>query len=164
MKIIVTADTHMPKKGKQLPDRLIQELEAADFIIHAGDWSSMDVYRELSEYAPVKGVYGNVDDEHIRGYFPPRELLEVSGYKIGITHGHGEKKTTEQRARDTFSDDRVDVIIFGHSHIPMVRYYKKTLLLNPGSPTDKRWLPHYSFAILEVGEEMRAEMVFFKKT
>lgn len=162
MKVVVTADTHLPKKGKQLPIRLVQELETTDLIIHAGDWSSMDVYHELSEYAPVKGVYGNIDNTDIKEYFPYKELLEISGYKIGITHGHGEKKTTEKRALEAFSDDEVDVIIFGHSHIPLLRYFKKTLLVNPGSPTDKRWLPNYSFAILEVDEELRTEMVFFK--
>lgn len=162
MKIVVTADTHMPKKGRQLPARLVQELPSADLIIHAGDWSSMEVYHELSGYAPVKGVYGNVDNEDIKENFPLSELLELRGYKIGITHGHGEKKTTEKRAFEAFSEDDADVIIFGHSHIPLLRYFKKTLLLNPGSPTDKRWLPNYSFAILEVGDELHAEMVFFK--
>lgn len=162
MKIVVIADTHMPKKGKQLPSRLIQELDTTDLIIHAGDWSSMSVYHELYEFAPVTGVYGNVDHEDVKEHFPLSELLEISGHKIGITHGHGEKKTTEKRALEMFADNEVDVIIFGHSHIPMQRYSKRTLLLNPGSPTDKRWLPYYSFAILEIGEDLRAEMVFFK--
>lgn len=161
MKIVVTADTHMPDTGKQLPSRLKQELETTDLIIHAGDWNSMEVYHMLKEYAEVKGVYGNVDREDIKEQFPAKEMLEVHGHKTGIIHGHGDKKTTEKRALEAFEGEEVDIIIFGHSHIPILRYFKKKLLLNPGSPTDKRTLPYYSFAILTVGEEIRAEHVFF---
>ncbi|MEN1967187.1 metallophosphoesterase family protein [Lentibacillus sp. N15] len=161
MKIVVTSDTHMPSKGNQLPNRLVRELVTTDLIIHAGDWSSLEVYDMLVAYAPVKGVYGNVDGENIRERFPVKELVTIGGYRIGVVHGHGEKKTTEKRALEAFSDDEVDVLIFGHSHIPMLRYFKKVLLLNPGSPTDKRVLPHYSFAVLEVDEEIRAELIFF---
>lgn len=161
MKLIVLSDTHMPKKGKQLPLRLMQELEATDAIIHAGDWSSMEVYDMLSKYAPVKGVYGNIEDENVVENLPKNELLELNGFRIGIVHGHGEKKTTERRAYDTFAEEDVDVIIFGHSHIPLLRYFKKVLLLNPGSPTDKRTQPYNSFAILHIDEEIRVEFVFF---
>ncbi|WP_373895313.1 metallophosphoesterase family protein [Virgibacillus natechei] len=162
MKIVVTADTHMPGRGKQLPSRLTTELETTDLIIHAGDWNSMEVYHMLKKYAEVKGVYGNVDKDDIKEQFPSQEILEINGHKIGATHGHGDKKTTERRALEVFEREEVDIIIFGHSHIPMLRYFKKKLLLNPGSPTDKRTLPYYSFAILTVGEEIRAELVFFK--
>lgn len=161
MKIIVISDTHMPKKGTQLPSRLIQELKTAAFIIHAGDWSSMEVYDTLRKYAPVKGVYGNIESEKIVEKLPSKELLTINGFRIGVVHGHGEKKTTERRAFDAFLDDDVDAIIFGHSHIPLLRYFKKVLLLNPGSPTDKRTQPYYSFAILQIDDEIKAEFIFF---
>ncbi|MBY7142673.1 metallophosphoesterase family protein [Virgibacillus sp. NKC19-3] len=162
MNIVVTADTHMPDKGKQLPSRLIKELKKTDLIIHAGDWNSMEVYHMLRTYGEVKGVYGNVDREDIKDRFPAQEILEVHGHKIGIVHGHGDKKTTEKRVLEAFEGEEVDIIIFGHSHIPLLRYFKKKLLLNPGSPMDKRTHPYYSFVILTVGEEIRAEHVFFK--
>ncbi|GAB3043884.1 metallophosphoesterase family protein [Virgibacillus ainsalahensis] len=162
MRIIIMADTHMPYKAKELPTRLIQELKTADMIIHAGDWNSMDVYNALAKYGPVKGVYGNVDGAGITKNFSSKELVTINGFRIGIVHGHGEKKTTETRAFEAFADEKVDVIIFGHSHIPLLRYFKKVLLLNPGSPTDKRTQPYYSFAILEIDEEIHAEFVFFQ--
>lgn len=152
----------MPKKGKQLPNRLTQELESAELIIHAGDWSSIEVFDMLRQYAPVKGVYGNIDNEDIMEKFPSKELLSLNGFRIGIVHGHGEKKTTERRAFEAFADETLDAIIFGHSHIPLLRYFKKVLLLNPGSPTDKRTQPYYSFMILEIEEEIHAEFVFFR--
>ncbi|TFJ91778.1 metallophosphoesterase family protein [Lentibacillus salicampi] len=161
MKIVVTADTHLKEAGK-LPTRLAMELQSADFIIHAGDLKSPDVYTELLEYGDVTGVYGNIDGDDIRGHLPAKQTLDVAGFTIGVVHGHGDKKTTEKRALEAFNDDQPDVIIFGHSHIPMIRYLKKQLLLNPGSPTDKRALPYYSFAILEVTDEIHAELIFFK--
>ncbi|GAA0492939.1 metallophosphoesterase family protein [Salinibacillus aidingensis] len=162
MKIIVTGDTHISGKNKPLPHRLLTACEEADLIIHTGDWKSPEIYQTLREYAEVKGVYGNVDGEEITDQFPIKDRLDVKGYKIGIVHGHGEKKTTEKRAIEAFQEDMPDILIFGHSHIPLIRYFKKTLLMNPGSPTDKRKLPFYSFGVLEIGEELRTEIVYFK--
>ncbi|WP_028785009.1 metallophosphoesterase family protein [Thalassobacillus devorans] len=161
MKIIVTGDTHMPKKAKQLPGRLLEEIKTADIVIHTGDWSSMEVYHTLAAYKNVYGVYGNVDGEEIQRFFPARQIIQLEGFKIGIVHGDGEKKTTEKRALETFEGEDVDMVIFGHSHIPLLRYFKKLLLFNPGSPTDKRRLPYYSFGILTINEGIKAEHVFF---
>ncbi|RYG71969.1 metallophosphoesterase [Lentibacillus lipolyticus] len=162
MRIVVTADTHMPSKGKQLPTRLTRELTKADLIIHAGDWKTTDVYEALCEYGEVIGVYGNVDDEAVKKQLQAKETFSINGYNIGVVHGHGEKKTTEKRAIEAFDGENMDVIIFGHSHIPLVRYVKKQLLINPGSPTDKRSLPHYSFAILDIDEDIHADLMFFR--
>ena len=69
MKIVALADTHIPKKSKQLPNWLIGELKTTDLILHAGDWSSMDIYYELCQYAPVEGVYGNIEEKEVKDYF-----------------------------------------------------------------------------------------------
>lgn len=161
MKIIVTGDTHIPGRGHALPARLMKECETADLILHTGDWKSAEVVQMFSGYAEVKGVYGNVDGEDIKELFPSQQIIEAGKAKIGLVHGHGEKKTTEKRAMEAFEGVPLDVVVFGHSHIPMLRYMNKTLLLNPGSPTDKRKLPHYSFAVLHIEEEIRAELIFF---
>lgn len=160
MKIVVTGDTHLKASGK-LPSRLTEACLSADLIIHTGDWKSVEVLNELSRYGEVTGVYGNIDGEIIQERLPVKQLLEIDRFKIGVVHGHGEKKTTERRAIEAFAEEQPDVIIFGHSHIPMIRYLKKQLLLNPGSPTDKRTLPYYSFAILTISDEIHAELVFF---
>ncbi|MBN8236493.1 metallophosphoesterase [Halobacillus kuroshimensis] len=162
MKIVVLSDTHMPKKASRLPDRLVSALQEADQIIHAGDWQTPDVFEELSRFAPVTGVYGNVDGEDMKEIVPKRQLVTWAGYSIGVVHGHGEKKTTEKRAVEAFQEHPPDLIIYGHSHIPVLRYFKKTLLFNPGSVTDKRRLPFYSFGMLTLGEEgIHAEHIFF---
>lgn len=161
MKIIVLSDTHISNERKQLPKRLIDELAHADAVIHAGDWSSLHVYELLQTYAPVYGVSGNVDGAEIRSKLPEKELLTLNGFRIGVVHGHGQSKSTQQRAFEAFADKNTDIIIFGHSHIPLLQYYKKVLMLNPGSPTDKRTQPLYSYAILHLDKEIRAEFVFF---
>lgn len=137
MKIVVLSDTHLPKRKKGLPTRLLEELKDVEIIIHAGDWLTIDVYNELQTYARVEGVYGNVDDEEIIGLLPSKKIVEVGGFTIGITHGHGKGKTTEKRAIAAFEGEKVDCIIFGHSHIPVKKYEGDILIFNPGSPTDK---------------------------
>jgi putative phosphoesterase len=150
----------MPKRGDLLPERFLQELERADHIIHAGDWSAIDVYKKLADYAPVTGVHGNVDDALIREEMPDKKVITLNGFRIGIVHGHGSGKTTDRRAFDAFDDVAVDVIIFGHSHIPLLRYFKKRLLINPGSLMDKRTNPYCSFAVMELEEAIEVRHIF----
>ncbi|WP_026689682.1 metallophosphoesterase family protein [Alteribacter aurantiacus] len=160
MKVIIVGDTHMPKRATHLPMRLKVELETADRIIHTGDWNSICVYDQLKQFAPVDGVAGNTDDKEILKRFKHKERISIKGFKIGLVHGHGTKKTTEKRALESFEPD-LDLIIFGHSHIPYTRYHNKTLLFNPGSVTDKRKLPYYSFGVMHIEEHISLTHVFF---
>ncbi|MDN4522866.1 metallophosphoesterase family protein [Fictibacillus fluitans] len=161
MKIVVLSDTHMPKKAKKLPERLIADLNTADLIIHAGDWQSPEVLHQLQQYAPVEGVTGNVDGPEMKELFNERFLLKIEQFTIGVVHGHGTKQTTEKRAIAAFNDTEVDCIIFGHSHIP--KNYRKdgVLLFNPGSPTDKRREKQFSHGILTIDDQLIANHVFY---
>ncbi|KGP93229.1 phosphodiesterase [Pontibacillus chungwhensis BH030062] len=155
MRIIVVSDTHMPKKGGAFPESFIQELREVDLIIHAGDWSSIEIYEALTYYGEVKGVYGNVEEDDIVELLPEKLLIKIDGYKIGVVHGHGEKKTTEKRVIEAFENEEVDLIIFGHSHLPLTRWVKKTLLFNPGSLMDKRKLPYASYGIIDTSNGLQ---------
>jgi uncharacterized protein len=161
MKLVVLSDTHIPKKAKTLPKRLMNEIKDADLIIHAGDWQSVDVFHELKSFAKVEGVFGNVDGPEIQELFNDKVMVQADGFKIGITHGHGKGKTTEKRALQAFDGKDVDCIIFGHSHIPVKRYEDGILLFNPGSPTEKRRQEKYSFGVFHIGESLEAEHIFF---
>ena len=77
MRIIVLGDTHIPKRAKELPSRLIEELKNAELIIHTGDWSSMEVYEKLRQFAEVKGVTGNVESDEVIEFFPKRTVIEA---------------------------------------------------------------------------------------
>lgn len=162
-KYIILSDTHIPARAKHLPKILLDACQEAEGIIHAGDWQTLDVFFELSAYAETVGVAGNVDPWEIVDRFGKKKILAVENLKIGIVHGDGTAKTTEERAWEAFANEDVDVIIFGHSHIPVIKRRENVTLFNPGSPTDKRRQQQYSFGILEIGEEWNLKHIFFDK-
>jgi len=163
MKLAIIADTHMPRKARSLPESLMQGLQNVDYILHAGDWQTIEVAEMLAQFAPIDGVAGNVDGEEIVSRFGYRKVLHFGSIAIGLVHGHGQGGTTEKRARAAFMEEKVDILIFGHSHIPMQRLEADgTLLFNPGSPTDKRRQPRYSYGILTLdGGAFQARHVYF---
>jgi uncharacterized protein len=151
-KILILADTHMPKKGRALPDQIISVLnEGVDFIIHAGDWSEKSVYEELTRYAPVYGVKGNVEIDEWAKQLPDKEVFQAEHLKIAIVHGHlGKGRTTPDRAYQSCIDEEPDLIVFGHSHIPFMDKRDRIILFNPGSPTDKRRQKEFSYGLLTI--------------
>ena len=151
MKVVILGDTHMPRMAKALPPRLIDEFESADRIIHTGDWQSLEVFLALKRFAPVDGVYGNADPPEIRDRFGREKRFSLDGTTVCLVHGDGKGKTTPLRALETFRDEQPDIILFGHSHIPYHEQHDGIVLFNPGSPTDKRRQPEFSFGILEIG-------------
>lgn len=161
MKIVVLSDTHIPKKAKALPEALSPDLESADLILHAGDWQDPEVFSMLSAFSKVDGVHGNVDGPEVKNLFPEKKIIQAGKFRIGLVHGHGKGKTTERRAIEAFKGEDVDCIIYGHSHIPVQKFSDGILLINPGSPTDKRKQKQFSYAILEAGDELAARIIYF---
>ena len=161
MKIVIVSDTHLPRKGRGLPAHLHKDLMESDLIIHAGDFQTSEVYKEFMGYGELIAVVGNVDCIDLQTLLPKKRIVETKGLKIGIVHGDGKGKTTEIRALEAFKEDEVDVIIFGHSHIPYSRFMKGVFLFNPGSPTDKRKLPFYSHGVLTIEDTWRIEHIFY---
>jgi uncharacterized protein len=161
MKIVVLSDTHIPKKAKGFPSRLVNDLQSADLIIHAGDWQTIEVYKKLCQFGKVVGVTGNVDSPELGKRLNNREIIEIEEFKIGIVHGHGTGKTTEKRARGAFVEGEVDCIIFGHSHIPLLKEEDGLVLFNPGSATDKRRQKQFSYGMLTIGSELTFEHIFY---
>lgn len=150
MKIGVVSDTHIPRRAKHLPGALLKGLEGVDAIIHAGDLNSDSVLYELEELAPLTAVAGNTDDAYLQALLGKSKKMEINGCFIGITHGDGEGGTTFERAKRAFAGQKVDCIVFGHSHIPVLMQEDGVLYLNPGSPTDKRRQERYSYGMLFV--------------
>ncbi|SDN20987.1 metallophosphoesterase family protein [Alkalicoccus daliensis] len=154
MRLLIIGDTHLPKKGPELPVQVIEALSAADVVAHTGDWQTQGVYEMLKSMHPhVKGVYGNVDDAYLSSFLPDILQWEEAGYHFGLIHGHeGKGSSTEKRVQHSFNTN-LDVVFFGHSHIPYLRYHGKTLYINPGSATDKRRVPYRSFAWVEISSK-----------
>lgn len=149
MRVAIVSDTHMPARASKLPEALKQGLAQADLILHAGDWTSQDVYEMLSAYAPVEGIAGNNDGLDIVRSLGYRKIVTVAGRRVGLVHGHGRSGTTESRAVEAFAGEQVDVIVFGHSHSPLYREHNGVILMNPGSPTDKRRQPLFSYGLMD---------------
>lgn len=164
MRVGIVSDTHMPWAAKKLPEPLREGLKGVDLILHAGDWTVPDIYVQLTEIAPVKGVTGNVDGIEIMNQFDSQIIVELKGYRIGVVHGHkGKARTTPERAAHAFLDSDVDLVIFGHSHIPYNDLEGDIRLFNPGSPTDKRRQPRFSFGLMELGSTIEVKHIFYDK-
>lgn len=161
MTIVVISDTHMPKKAKSLPAVLLNALANCDHIIHAGDVNDYDLIFELEAYAPLSLVAGNTDGFDIIRKYGYKKIIDIAGKKIGIIHGNGSRNTLDNVWR-AFMFDSVDCIVYGHSHIAKCEYIDDVLYLNPGSPTDKRLSPEFSFGILKIEEDIiYPHIVFF---
>jgi len=163
-RIGVVSDTHMPRFGRVLPRALERGLRRAGVqrIFHLGDMTDLLVIDLFEAIAPVDAVAGNNDGDEIRKRFGRKKIVEVEDIRIGLVHGDGKRGTTKSRACEAFADERVDVILFGHSHRPLIGRDHGVLIANPGSPTDKRLNPLYSYAVLTIdGNRARVDLKFY---
>jgi len=160
MRIAVLSDTHL-RVGKSLPRFVWEQLTDIDMILHAGDLTHRGLLEELSCIAPVWAVRGNCDGWDLS--LPDQEMVECAGLKIGLIHGDsGKGRSSAERAYYAFQDTAVNVIVFGHSHIPFMEWKEGILLFNPGSPTDKRRETHYSMGLLEIEQgQVKAKHLYF---
>jgi putative phosphoesterase len=151
--MVFTSDTHLPKRARNLPHALWIDIEAADVVVHAGDWVDVALLDEMEERSRrLVGVYGNNDHGQLRTRLPEVARFEVEGLRLAVVHETGDAKGREARCAARFPD--VDVLVFGHSHIPWdTTTAAGQRLLNPGSPTDRRRQPHgtYVTAVADAG-------------
>jgi uncharacterized protein len=160
--VAVIADTHMRRSWKRtLPPAVVQLCRDADLILHAGDVIDAHVLDELRTYAPLHAVLGNNDRELV-GVLPETLELDLAGVAVAMIHDSGPAKGRTERLTARFPD--ADVIVFGHSHIPWLEWVPDgPLLLNPGSPTERRRQPHRTAAVLALSEgevaDVRIEVV-----
>ena len=142
-RLLLTSDTHLPVRARVLPEALLREADAADLVIHAGDWVAASVLDELERHAEVLGVFGNNDGADLRARLPEIARRVIDGVRFAVVHETGDARRREVRMDDAFPE--TDVLVFGHSHIPWDSTTRRGLrLLNPGSPTDRRRQPHHT--------------------
>ena len=148
------ADTHIPVRAREIPQKVFEVFDKVDFIIHAGDLVDLSVIDDLEQLAPVLAVYGNMDGPKIRGKLPKINSAKVLNWKIGVTHdpkalfGMG-------KMREIVKQNDLNVLVYGHTHNPRIKWEGKTLFINPGSPTNP--LPPFitkpSVALLRITKE-----------
>ncbi|MFF8314603.1 metallophosphoesterase family protein [Streptomyces lydicus] len=150
MRLLLLSDTHLPKRAKALPPQLLDELPRADVVVHAGDWVDTATLDLLEARARrLIGVYGNNDGPELRARLPEIAYAELDGVRLGVVHETGPAQGRERRCAERFPD--LDVLVFGHSHIPWDSLADDRLrLLNPGSPTDRRRQPYCTYMTAEV--------------
>lgn len=150
MRLLLTSDTHVPKRASKLPEPLLAEMDAADVVVHAGDWmdaATLDLFEARARR--LVGVFGNNDGPELRARLGEVACVELDGLRLGVVHETGASQGRERRCAARFHG--LDVLVFGHSHIPWDTLAPGGLrLLNPGSPTDRRRQPSCTYMTAEV--------------
>jgi putative phosphoesterase len=146
LSLVLLADTHVPRRARDLPPQVWREVESADVTVHAGDWVDPALLDQLQARSQrLLAVFGNNDGPELRARLPEVARETLAGVRVAVVHETGPAKGREKRCADRFADD--DVLVFGHSHIPWDSTAPGGLrLLNPGSPTDRRRQPHCTYA------------------
>ena len=158
MKIAVISDTHLPRGTRRLSAECLRRLAAADLVLHAGDFVAASVLEELRGLAPVEGVYGNMDELALRELLPERRVVSAEGARIGMVHVPGPRAGRERRLAERFPG--CAAVVYGHTHVPDVSEHDGVLILNPGSPTERRRAPARAMLMLEVvGARIDVEQV-----
>lgn len=155
MRFGIISDTH-----GILPAEVHQVFSQVDRILHAGDVGDGDIIIELETIAPVTAVYGNTDGFDLRSQLPRIQKMEVDGLYFTITHGDQFGRPSASVLCAEF--DEADVIIFGHTHEPLLELVDKTkTVLNPGSASQPRGehLPSVGILETEPGIPPRARLV-----
>lgn len=162
MVIGVVADTHAYDGGAR---QLSPEVPAlfrrwrVGLILHAGDIGGYGVLQALEAVAPVLAVRGNNEAVGLVDELPPLVRFGVGRFRFVLVHGL-EGKTARSTAKRYAGE--ADCVVYGHSHIPKMEREGEAILVNPGSPTDRRWGPHFGVGrLLVTAEGIEPELVLF---
>ncbi|OMC22812.1 metallophosphoesterase [Mycobacterium sp. SP-6446] len=150
MRLLLIADTHVPRRARDLPTRVWDEVADADVVVHAGDWVVPELLDELeARAARLVACWGNNDGPALRARLPERADAKLEGLHLTVVHETGAAAGREARMSRLYPDS--DVLVFGHSHIPWDTTTQTGLrLLNPGSPTDRRRQPFCTYMTASV--------------
>ena len=150
MRLLLLADTHLPKRARDLPPTVWAQVEAADLVVHAGDWVDVALLDALESRAKaLLACWGNNDGPALRARLPEVARATLEGVRVAVVHETGASAGRERRADAAHPD--VDLLVFGHSHIPWDTTTPRGMrLLNPGSPTDRRRQPVCTSMTLEL--------------
>jgi putative phosphoesterase len=160
VRVLVTSDTHLVL-GAKLPAALLELADRADHVVHAGDFVTMDVHATLAALAPITAVHGNVCDAEVAATLPERTQVQLGGVTIGVVHDPGAAAGRHERLRGWFPG--CGIVVYGHTHMPELERTDddELLVINPGSPVQRRRAPWHSACWLELadGDVVAADLV-----
>jgi uncharacterized protein len=149
--IAVISDTHLPRGARRIPDECVDRIAAADLILHAGDFASVEALEEIEAIGPpLAAVHGNVDSTEVRRRLPAERTVDAGGVRIAMLHDAGPSRGRIERMRARFPD--AAAVVYGHSHIPLHEEREGFQLFNPGSPTDRRRQPRHTMGLARVNK------------
>jgi uncharacterized protein len=160
VRIAVLADTHAPRRWRSCPAPVAEQLRGVDLILHAGDVCIPAVLDELAGFAPLRVVRGNNDGPDVAAWGAPDTLeLDTGGLRLAMVHDAGPAAGRAGRLRRRFP--AADLVVFGHSHIPLDDSADGLRIFNPGSPTDRRRQPQGTVGLLNIsgGRLLSAEII-----
>ncbi len=162
MRLLLIADTHVPKRARHLPAQIWDEVSQADVVLHAGDWVEMPLLDALEARAKrLVACWGNNDGAELRSRLPERADATLGGVRFTVVHETGAANGRESRMALAYPD--TDVLVFGHSHIPWDTTAKTGLrLLNPGSPTDRRRQPFCTYMTATIEDAALTDVVLHR--
>ena len=143
----------MPRGARRLPDECVTRIAEADLLLHAGDFSELEVLEELERIGPpLLGVCGNVDSSELRVRLPTTRIVEAAGARVALVHDAGPRAGTAG-AHAAPLRRRADAVVFGHSHLPLHEHAEDGFqIFNPGSPTERRRAPAHTMGMARVDD------------
>jgi putative phosphoesterase len=152
MRLAIISDTHLPGRGRAIPEACLERLRGADAILHAGDLIELWVLADLEALGPpVHAVRGNVDSAELQARLPLTRMVEADGARIAMVHDAGPVQGRLERLRRRFPD--AHAVVFGHSHLPLHEERDGFAIFNPGSPTERRRAPRHTMGIATIRDE-----------
>lgn len=160
-RIGIVGDTHRSSRNpRPLPKVLLDGLAGVDLIFHTGDVNAPWVLEALREIAPVRAVRGNNEEPPLDETLPERLYFQIGEHRVGLMHGHG---STRREPGRVFAENamrgHVDCVVYGHSHKPVIEQKDGLLMINPGSPTQRRFAPSHTYAMMTVNTRIHAELI-----
>jgi putative phosphoesterase len=156
MKIGVLSDTHLKELNSDFKKIIESHFKGVDKILHAGDFVDWSIAEYLSSQKELIAVWGNMDSSDVRRAFPQKRIIELGRFQIGLIHGGGSPFGIESRVVEEF--DKVDAIVYGHSHTPANHQVRNILFFNPGSAT-RSFIHRATLGILHIGEKIEGEII-----
>jgi uncharacterized protein len=147
------SDTH----GLLRPE-VFDAFDGVDLILHAGDIGDPDILTALEAVAPVTAVWGNTDGWEIRDLVPEVARATIGSGEAVVIHGQQFGSPTPQRV--AAAHPGASLVVFGHSHVPVIERVGRTLAVNPGSAGPRRFnLPTTVAVATVVGDSIDARLV-----